>query len=180
MLIDFLLIEYIFTLMTQEIQDTSAEMGEEKWNCVDACACMDCISRVTQQIDEKIAKMDTMELSPSVFRIINSRVFEQIGELRSEERVCSLDNIYIHGINIISELLMKRNKSVWFMLLDTINVSDDEYKRFIADWKWFFCRMVVEKKCVHMGQDYNLRLSIQRIGKSCSFILEKVRVNTDI
>ncbi|MDD2693921.1 MAG: hypothetical protein PHY14_03230 [Candidatus Gracilibacteria bacterium] len=165
--------------MTQEIQNTS-EVGAEKGGCAEACACLECISHIAKKIDEGIAGMDTVDLSRSAFRIQNSSVFRKLGELRDEERMCRMDKIYIQGIDIISELLMKRDKAVGFVLLDGILLSDNEHNQLIADWMGFFHRMIAEKKSVHMGKDYNLRLSIRIVGESSSFVLEKIRVNTDI
>ena len=174
--------------MTQETQDTSAEMGEEGWNCVDACECMDCISRIVQRVDRKISKMDTTGLSPWALRIQNSWIFVwdngSNGDapynktFYDEERESYVDVTYNRGANSIHYLLTDANATVSFIQLNYL--KDKEYEQLKKDWIGFSHQMIAEKKSIHFGKGYNLRLFIQRIGKSCSFVLEKVRANTDI
>jgi len=99
-----------------------------------------------------------------------------------EEREAYIGAIYSHGANSIAYLLTDANATVSFIALpNQLNcLKDEEYKQLKKDWKGFFHQMIAEKKCIHIGKGYNIRLSIQTIGKSCSFILEKVKANTDI
>lgn len=164
--------------MSEKMYATSRIDGGE-WDYSDAYACADYIARVVHEIDKRIAGMDTTELPKSAFRIQNSWIFRRLGELRDEERMCQIDSMYIKGIDIISELLMKRNMTVWFIFFDKIWMKDEEYRFLLVNWRKFFHRMIMEWKTIHIGKDYNLQLLMRTVWDSCSFILEKVSVHSD-
>lgn len=95
-------------------------------------------------IEEQIDRLDTTALSPSCFRMVNSRVF-WILEYQNLARDTKMDWIYRRGITILSELFSNSDRAVLFLPIDKWILGLNDIKAIMAEWNKYFYNFYREK-----------------------------------
>lgn len=150
--------------MSEEIQNTS-EVGAEKWDCTEACECIQRIADRSWKIHELIERMDsTFGMSDGIFWIRTSQLFALSGERGRVEIRKEVDRVCLMWFDVIRELIARKDESVLFVPVQANKLTIEDRDAIISIWIQFFRNVVIEGRCKNR-RGKTLRIEINYLEK---------------